>query len=291
MVKKIILTIMLLALAISLVSAVDTEIKVKTLPDHKVFILIYSAGTVSPMIDSFDATSDSNGEVSFVNSVTKSKIDVLVKVTKDGQKIFLEKFEDYETGEPIYIRIDNEKIDGTYTPNEDAKAENTTNTTSVEENNTDAPIQTNNTETIEEKTEPISGAVVSEGKNKGTSSTIIYGVIIGLLVVAIAIFALNKVSSSQTIKRKDGVDFPAKSTIMPTNPSYPSSSQSQSSSYTQTPDSFSGDSQEAEMQRVEYKIREAQQELARMKNQERIKAAEAKLEVDRRELEKLRKGY
>src|SRR3989344_2152234 len=290
MVKKIILTIMLLALAISLVSAVDTEIKVKTLPDHKVFIFVYPAGELQ-MIDSFYATSDSNGEVSFVNSVTKSKIDVLVKVTKDGQKIFLEKFEDYETGEPIYIRIDNEKIDGTYTPNEDAKAENTTNTTSVEENNTDAPIQTNNTETIEEKTEPISGAVVSEGKNKGTSSTIIYGVIIGLLVVAIAIFALNKVRSSQTIKRKDGVDFPAKSTIMPTNPSYPSSSQSQSSSYTQTPDSFSGDSQEAEMQRVEYKIREAQQELARMKNQERIKAAEAKLEVDRRELEKLRKGY
>ena len=78
---------------------------------------------------------------------------------------------------------------------------------------------------------------------------------------------------------------------MPTNPSYPSSSQSQSSSYTQTPDSFSGDSQEAEMRRVEYKIREAQQELARMKNQERIKSAEAKLEADRRELEKLRRGY
>ena len=47
---------------------------------------------------------------------------------------------------------------------------------------------------------------------------------------------------------------------------------------------------ETEITRLEKKLEEAQREIRMLKNQERIKATEMRLEEDRKELEKLRKG-
>src|SRR3989338_6251907 len=109
MVRKLIFCLIVAVFILELASAVSTEINVRTLANHKVYIYILEPDQVFKQLgDSYNQDSGGNGEVSYTyDSLGTNKIDILVNVKKDNVKVFSQRFEDYETGKPIYIRMDN----------------------------------------------------------------------------------------------------------------------------------------------------------------------------------------
>lgn len=263
MVKKTLIFALATLFLISLVMATDTTITIKTLPDHKVSIFVYGAGELA-LTDSKHGTSDSQGMFSYVHSSDKSRIDVLVKITKDAQTVFKEKFEDYEAGKPISIRMDNEEITGEYNPA--AKGpENVTNETAIQ---TSPEVEITEVKTEEESnSEGVTGSTIS-GIAGLKISTIVY-YILGVFFVLVVIFFIMKRSWKYRSTKSYGN----------IGPSVPPSTLSASST-----------SDEDNLASLERKIAEAQSELNLMRNQEKIKVAEARLEADKRELERLRQG-
>ena len=259
MVKKTFISLLLLALLISFVSAVDTEIKIKTLADHKVSIFVYPDDSATS-INSFHITADSVGSVSVTHSSGHAKIDLLVKVTKDGNKVFLERFEDYIAGNPISIRVDYEEVSGTYDPQAAAKAAAAQNTT-VEENVTVAQEK--------EPSSQITGEVVAASP-ESSSTAFYFVVVIGILAaIVIVLFVIKRFMPFSQFKF--GHSSPS---VRPSSSPYTANLAAE----------------ERRIKEVERKIVDAQKELNVLKGQERIKAAEKRLEMDRRELEKLKFG-
>jgi len=114
MVKKIFFGLVLLLLIFPIVSAAQTTIKVKTLPTHKVSVFVYSSGGLT-LVESSHLESDIYGNVEVLYDLSQSKIDVLVKVTnQDNEKIYLHKFESYDTGGVISVRIDDVETNSDY---------------------------------------------------------------------------------------------------------------------------------------------------------------------------------
>src|SRR3989344_3418727 len=178
MMRKIVLGILFLMLVFPLASAADTAIKVKTLPNHKVSIFIYSSGSLSIDSSFLYKVSDSNGLVSIVYSAPKTKIDVRVKVeTQDGTKLFNELFEEYTSGKPIYIRLDDDEINGEYVEPVAVSENVTENETQTEENISETTLASNET---------VTGAVISEEGNGIFSKTayiVVMAVVIALVIV------------------------------------------------------------------------------------------------------------
>lgn len=293
MIKKIVLGILFLILVFPLISAADTSIKVKTLPDHKVSLFIYSSGSLS-ISDSFlYKLSDNNGMVSVVYSATQSRIDVRVKVeTKDGTKVFNELFEDYSTGKPIYIRLDNDEKNGEYVE-PTVTAENVTENVTEEE--TTGEVEENVTDVVPASNEVVTGAVVSEG-GKGIFSKTIYIVVIAIvLALIIVLFVFRK-----KIFTHDAAGTGSKSNFSPpvvARPSGPSGGIAPQNRFlrvnmgNEETRNINAAVSGTEIEDIERRLRDAQKELHMIKNQEKIKLAEKRIEEDKRELERLRSGF
>ena len=104
--KSVIAFSMLMLLAASMVSATDTMIKIKTLPDHDVDVYALRVGETYNLIESFHKKSDSNGSVSVVLSTEEEKFNLKVGVRKDNTMIVSKKFnQTYTSGETAAVEI------------------------------------------------------------------------------------------------------------------------------------------------------------------------------------------
>ena len=283
MMRKIVLGILFLMLVFPLASAADTAIKVKTLPNHKVSIFIYSSGSLSIDSSFLYKVSDSNGIVSIVYSAPKTKIDVRVKVeTQDGTKLFNELFEEYTSGKPIYIRLDDDEINGEYVEPAAVSENVTENETQIEENTS---------EIIPASNETVTGAVISEEGNEIFSKTAYIVVIAVVIALVIVLFVFRK-----KIFTRDAGSIGSKPNFSP--PAKPSSSKGippnrflrinmKNDETRNINAAVSG----SEIEDIERKLKDAQKELHLIKNQEKIKFAEKKIEEDRRDLERLKRGF
>jgi len=283
MMRKIVLGILFLMLVFPLASAADTAIKVKTLPNHKVSIFIYSSGSLSIDNSFLYKVSDSNGIVSIVYSAPKTKIDVRVKVeTQDGTKLFNELFEEYTSGKPIYIRLDDDEINGEYVEPAAVSENVTENETQIEENTS---------EIIPASNETVTGAVISEEGNEIFSKTAYIVVIAVVIALVIVLFVFRK-----KIFTRDAGSIGSKPNFSP--PAKPSSSKGippnrflrinmKNDETRNINAAVSG----SEIEDIERKLKDAQKELHLIKNQEKIKFAEKKIEEDRRDLERLKRGF
>ena len=274
---------LVLLVSFSLASAIDTEIKVKTLADHKVSVFIYPSDKVT-ILDSFHKIADTTGIVSSVHSSDEKKLDVMVKVTKDGQTIFKEKFNSYEAGKPIFIRMDNEEITGNYNPSKNANAlANTTNTTSESaesvnnsidgKNNKSEGNDSSNVKDLGEKVfendkvdsnnGAIAGLAVSNSENSYTKFIYyLIGIIILLVVLVLGFFVARKfVGRSSAGNLKVG-DVGAGSHVVVSN----------------------------EVRRLQHQLRDAQREIIRLKNQDKIKDIQKRIEEEKKELERLKRS-
>ena len=283
MMRKIVLGILFLMLVFPLASAADTAIKVKTLPNHKVSIFIYSSGSLSIDNSFLYKVSDSNGLVSIVYSAPKTKIDVRVKVeTQDGTKLFNELFEEYTSGKPIYIRLDDDEINGEYVEPVAVSENVTENETQTEENISETTLASNET---------VTGAVISEEGNEIFSKTayiVVMAVVIALVIVLLVF--------RKKIFTRDASSMGSKPNFSP--PAKPSSSEGilpnrflRMNTKNDETRNINAAVSGSEIEDIERKLKDAQKELHLIKNQEKIKFAERKIEEDRRDLERLKRGF
>ncbi len=287
MVKKIIF-FMAFLLAISLVSAVNTEIKVKTLPAHKVSIFILASDEVYNLLESFHKTSDIYGDVSVTYSSEIDSFDVRVIVkTKEGEKLFNEKFDGYNAGELISIRIDNEEITREYKPVEDVN-ESVGNETGGGENATSEGEEdvVGTSESIIEEGSSDSGAITGEVvSDNGGVSKIIYVVMLVIVVLIFVLFLLGRKMVSNRKMAKYGSSGDISDTVKTgVGVLKPLNKADESRGLKQLNKSEGID-------RLEAKIKDMEREINKLRNQEKILEVQKKLEEDRQELERLQRGY
>lgn len=97
---------LLMLFAISMISAADTKINVKTLPEHDVDVYALRVGETYNLIESFHKKSDSNGSVLVVLSTEEEKFLLKIGVRKDNTMVVSEKFnETYTSGNSVDVEI------------------------------------------------------------------------------------------------------------------------------------------------------------------------------------------
>ncbi len=269
MVKKLILSLVIFLLLVQLISAIDTEITIKTLSNHKVMISALNPGEIYSLIQSFHEDSGAIGEVSVVLSSTVNYFDVAVWVKKDNQVILYKKFENgYPSGTPIVLELYPEW----YVKEEVNNLSLEENTTISSENISSENITINETAAIlEEKTEqqnPSLGGSVIFGEGFFSNNKIYYGIGIIALLAFITIFAIklkNKSKEPKEIKIRKLSDLQAekKENLQYSNKI---------------------------IEDAERKINEAQEEIRRIKNQGKIEEVKKRIVEDEKELMRLRTG-
>ena len=260
-------------------SAIDTQINVKTLPEHKVSIFVLDPGETYKLLDSYHINSDTSGIVSAKYSGIESEIKVNVKITKDGKTVIFEKFEDeFRAGESLYLKVIPGNISTNYIEDDKAKeAENneTGNTTQNTQptqptinatNSTQDDNETTTSSSTSSKKSGISGSAVFSEIKKYTKVYYILGIV---LIVGVVIFFILR--SGVIGKMASGFG-----------------NNKLSSNYDYEPIKYNF--KDTEVENLENKMKSIQAEINRIKNQKKIQEAEKKLEEDRRRLEKLKKG-
>jgi len=268
--KKVLITILLLlTLAILPMVSADTEISVKTLKFHQVNVFVLQGGEVYQLLEEFHEESDKYGRVNVISKINDPTIDLLVNVKWNGNQVVAQKFEDLSTSEKIEVTLPESAKEIPDAPAE----ENTTegNETKVtEETGTEENSQNPEEETTTEEENPAqepttTGNTVLDNETESNSPKTFWFIGIGLIVVVIALFLMKKMFSGST-------------------------SQPQQFGTGNSPKDFDQKRTEMEIEKAERRIKEAQVEINKIKNEGKIKEAQKKIEEDRQKLDKLKRG-
>ncbi len=261
MVRKTICLIALVLLILPLASAMTTNVNVETLPEHKVFVSIQNPETLT-LLGSKNIESGSQGKATLtVDSGSDDEVNIIVKITKDGVKIALKKFENQANGIDAYYLVTDVRTEEDYKEEFLASEEVVADDTAEEVVADEAPAEE---VVVEEK--PSGGALtgfMSAVGEKIFSKTSYY--ILGAIVAGLLLFIVIK-----KIPKMKG--------------SFSSSSTKKEEK------SLGTDFNEQMIKDAEEKIAAAQAEIRKIKNQSSIASAEAKLKRDMEALEKLKRG-
>jgi hypothetical protein len=251
MAKKLACFLVLILIGMAVVSAA-TEIRVKTLPLRNLSILILDASQTYYLAESFHVSSDINGKANATYSGSINKINIGVKIAQEN---IYDTFGPFNTGQQINLNvIPGDMSSSTGVPEEENAIENIT------ENTTEANLTENvvsNTTSNESKKGFLSGLSISAIKGK---IKIVYYVV-GVILIGGLIFLYLKFGR-EWIKKDVAYNYK----------------------------SLSSKELSKELSDAEKKLREAQEEINKLKNKDKIEAMERKIEQDKSELENLRKG-
>ncbi|MEK6760772.1 MAG: hypothetical protein AABX93_02505 [Nanoarchaeota archaeon] len=191
--KSVIAFSLLMLLAVSMVSATDTMIKVKTLSNHTVDVYALRIGETYSLIESFHKISDSNGEALVTLSTNEEEFNLKVDVRKDNVIIVsVKKFnETYASGTPVQVELypqwylDQLAIEqsGNFADGDNSSAlvEEQSNVSEVSEEN----LSLTEVEEITEKSSDDSNAITgffTSLREKVSKKTLYYSVVFVLLV-------------------------------------------------------------------------------------------------------------
>jgi len=199
--KRLISFVFLLLLVVPLVFA-SIDINIKTLPKHRVSVIIRDVGKLTSLDSHHKDTG--TGEFTINSDVDKSKIDLIVTLKKDGKNLLNEKFEEVSTSEVININLIPGEVKlttGILEPEVNESEEETEEV--VEENVSEEGSEVVEEEVVEENVEnteiveeeqkkesgKILGAIIGSGKSMATSK-ITYYIIGGILVVGVLFFVV-----------------------------------------------------------------------------------------------------
>ena len=186
-------------LLIGFVSATDTAIKVKTVPNDQVQVVVYDAHSSDfHLYQKFIETSNIYGDVNVTFSSTVNDFKVMIYVKSFGQSIADSRSDDiYTAGGSVYLEVFPDGFTPVETPNETIIE-----TTTLETNSSTSENVTDNS------TEVISTPADSSDKSSFTglatlgsslfSTPTIYYFIGGIVIILVAIFFV--------VKRKGGND-------------------------------------------------------------------------------------
>lgn len=98
--------------SIGIVSSHETEIKIKTFPEHEVYLAVLEAGSEEFSVIYIDREfSDDSGNVAFNYTSEESPFDLAVFVNDNGELISSEFREGLKDGEPVFLEVAPEGVD------------------------------------------------------------------------------------------------------------------------------------------------------------------------------------
>ena len=271
-----------LVLLIIPLAAASTPITIKSAKFQKMNIYILDDTQVYLRLESYlDKNTGTLGQYQFTSTVNVDQIKIKVDLKDDdGNTTKTQIFEHQRTGSPLILEV---YPDG-YVPPASTPAPKT-NTTPPQNNTPPAPVPSASSSTTNASSAPAKNA--SAQSSAGSTSNFQWNIAIwialgvaALLAIAVIVFFVWKVISARRNRfppikpSKHGKDKPE-----------PSKSHWFSSSSTPAPSA-----DEKSLADAEKKIKEAQAQIAAIRNRDRISAAERKLAQDREELERLRRG-
>ena len=268
MVKKILFGVIAIFLLIQVVSAYQTQIQIKTIPDREVQVI-----ASKPSSSSFEAIgnpmkgiSDQYGDVTIIFDSDAAVFNLIVNVKKNGEKVMPpRKFEDgFSAGDKIYLEVVPEGFEIIETPVNETIEENQTVVENVTGNLAIEETDSNNT------SKGVTGSVIftADGSLSPWLKYTLYilGILIILLTIAFVVLRILKNRREPKeirVRKLSEINNERQERI---------------------------DDNKAVIEDAERKIREAQEELRALKNQDRIKDVKRKIEEDERELLRLRRG-
>jgi len=186
--KKGVTVIIILALLL-MPTIMAMDINVKTWPNHKVSIFLLGTSGVYSLLDSSHIQTTSDGMATMTYSGTQSKIQINVKITKDGEEKLFEKFGEFDVTEDAYLQA----IPG------DVKLDYRE--PIIEENITEVN-ETVVEEVVEETTEQqdaglVVGFAIAENIWRDYSN-VIYYVLAGIAAVGLVIFTMAQVKKHKS---------------------------------------------------------------------------------------------
>lgn len=254
-------SLFLIILLMPFISSAVTPITAKAPLNYKVSFSILNPSEMYALLDSFHTKAGTDGlaQINYSSTLDEIKIGVLVRFA--GEKISYDVYGPYTTGETVYIDTETKEVllgneaTSFLSPQEVLIEE--------ESEELEEPLESESNET-EESIFP-TGKVVSIIKQ---NRTIIIYVFLGALVLAGAVFSFIRFKKM----KKGSGDIKVKKL----------------SDLKKEKEDF--DVEKDEIEKLQIQIAEAQKAINKIKNKEKIKEAEKKLEEDKAELEKLQKG-
>ncbi len=272
------------------ISAVDTEIKIKTVPFGNVNINVLDPDSETfSSLKRFNADANNYGDVFFVYENSKDEFDLSVYVKRNDKRLIYETYGTFEAGEDIYLEVAPEDSKLFYAPNEtednDTVVNNTVNN-ETEENGTvktdtepeSVPATIDTTDEIPEQTPGITGAATDNTNSKGIFSSAIVYFILGFLVLG-AIVVTGALKLKQ-LKKEDYSEGGKKKEIKVKKLS------EKLKEMKDIKKEAKGEYGKA-IEEAEEKIKQAQKELNKLKNAEKIKELKKQIEENKKELEDL----
>jgi hypothetical protein len=270
MAKKLVLIFVIGLLLFQLVSAIDTPITIKTVPNYRVDIRVTNPEGV--YINSFYKTSDSSGKVSVTLSSSEDSLKIWVWVKKDGNLIASQKSDDlYTAGMPVSLEV----YPTWYTPPESEEEANVSseneNATITENTTGETSPQINNTQ---QGKGLLSSFIFSE--EGSVSKNVIYlaiGAFLSLLFILIFLVMKKSILKifSKKLQKKEGESQSPPRNFPKDIPKEP-------------PKTGSNDDYARHIAEAERKIKEAQEEIRRIKDSEKIEQVKKKLIEDKKRI-------
>jgi hypothetical protein len=261
--KKVMLLAILLILP--LVSAAATQITVKTFKFQEVNIFVLDGSQNYFLVDSFKPqNSGAAGEVTVTTNTELPSIDILVVIKDNGVKVLSKRFEDYSTGAPIVLELPD--MGGTKTDeptNQTVVNETSANQTTNSTNETAAPpapaspAQEKVTDVVADAKPTVTGNALSDTGSSSFKMQYLY-YIFGVIVLAGILFFIFRARGKYS-QPKFNFRPPSKG-------------------------------EAAQVMHLQRKLQDAEREIHVLKNQDKVKSMEKRIEEEKREIERLKRG-
>jgi len=268
MVNKLIYFLAAFTIVIALASAL-TNVTIKTVPSTSVTVYVTNLDKTKEL-GAFQGNVSSDGIISFELNTIERYVVVAVTVRLNGKIMRFKEFSDYDTTNPVLLDLTESASTGTANTTQENittqgnLTENTTEVNVTQENTTEVAVSGNITSTPGENVK-VTGLTTSNNETKFPKTVYI---IIGIVIVAgIIVFIVGK-------RMIIGGNFFRKEQARPSLVYKSSGELTEDKKYAA----------------IESKVKTLQNELIKLKNEDRIKQMEKKIEDDKKELEKLKKG-
>lgn len=279
----------LVLLSISYISAIDTQIRVKSYPNHEVSLSFVDPQSLE-IIESMRQETGDSGEFSVTFSTDLSDFNLVTFVKRPGEDIVLSKgFNDLVPGENLYltliqgnIKIEQDEGQGVIVAQNDSETvENDSEIVIAQEEETVIEKPSNTT-----PSSALTGAATSKDTGSSSNSTYyIFGAIVLVFVFLGTLMLRRRPSYSepqiQEVKVRKFSEFQKERQDL--------QKEMRNAAATGQPSEQSSDYKKS-IEAAEKKIEEAQREIQKLKNEEKIKDAKKRLIDDERELMRLRRG-
>ena len=156
-----------LLLVMPIVLAIDTEIKIKTMPFREVQVSASKSGSVSfSLIQIFTSKADEYGDASFVFNFTVDKYNLAVFIKEEGRIIIKDRQEDLDAGNLVYLELATTDFEFIETPDSKQEVEVVNNTEVNGTSNETVPIVNEEETPAETTTNPEENIEVNDTKSK-----------------------------------------------------------------------------------------------------------------------------